>query len=63
MRILFLSLVICLTACTKEQSESIGQQPKKTIDRVTSDVGRAMQQGQGSERLNENPQRQEEESK
>jgi hypothetical protein len=30
---------------------------------VTTDVGRAMQQGQGSQRLNENPQRQEEESK
>jgi hypothetical protein len=63
MRILVLVFAIALSACSKEQSQSIGQQPKKTVDRVTSDVGRAMQQGQGSERLNENPQRQEEESK
>ena len=42
-----------LVACTEEQSRAIGQQPKKTVDRVSSDVNKAMQQGQGSERLKE----------
>jgi len=42
-------------ACTEEQSKAIGQQPKKTIDRVTTDVNKAMQQGQGSDRLKEEP--------
>ena len=53
MRHLLLSLVLGLSACSPEQSKSIGQQPKKTIDKVTTDVQKAMQQGQGSERLKE----------
>jgi hypothetical protein len=48
---LLFSLV--LVACTEEQSKAIGQLPKKTIDRATTDVNKAMQQGQGSERLKE----------
>jgi hypothetical protein len=44
---------LVLVACTEEQSKAIGQQPKKTVDRVTSDVNKAMQQGQGSDRLKE----------
>jgi outer membrane lipoprotein-sorting protein len=51
MRYLLLSLVLVLSGCTEEQSRAIGQQPKKTVDRVTSDVNKAMQQG--SERLKE----------
>ena len=43
-----------LAACSPEQSKEIGQQPKKTVDRVTTDVNKAMQNaGQGSERLKE----------
>jgi len=43
-----------LAACTPEQSKEIGSQPKKTVDRVTVDVNKAMQNaGQGSERLKE----------
>ena len=49
MRYLFLGLALALLACTEEQSRAIGQQPKKTIDRVTTDVNKAMQ----SERLKE----------
>ena len=45
--------MLLLVACTEEQSRAIGQQPKKTVDRVTTDVNKAMQQGQGSERLKE----------
>ena len=45
--------MLLLVACTEEQSRAIGQQPKKTLDRVTTDVNKAMQQGQGSERLKE----------
>jgi hypothetical protein len=45
--------VLLLAACTEEQSRAIGQQPKKTVDRVSTDVNKAMQQGQGSERLKE----------
>jgi hypothetical protein len=45
--------VLLLLACTEEQSRAIGQQPKKTLDRVSTDVNKAMQQGQGSERLKE----------
>jgi len=53
MRHLLLSLVLGLSACSPEQSKSIGQQPKKTVDKVTTDMQKAMQQGQGSERLKE----------
>jgi hypothetical protein len=50
--LIVLSLV--LAACTPEQTKAIGQQPKKTIDKVTTDVNKAMQQqGQDSERLKE----------
>jgi hypothetical protein len=48
-----LILALLLAACTEEQSKAIGQQPKKTVDRVATDVNKAMQQGQGSERLKE----------
>ena len=41
------------SGCTEEQSRNIGAQPKKTVDRVSTDVNKAMQQGQGSERLKE----------
>ena len=47
-------LAMALCACTPEQSKEIGSQPKKTVDRVTTDVNKAMQNaGQGSERLKE----------
>jgi hypothetical protein len=46
-------MMLLLCSCTEDQSRAIGQQPKKTIDRVTTDVNKAMQQGQGSERLKE----------
>jgi len=42
-------LAIALSGCTEEQSRNIGAQPKKTIDRVTTDVNKAMQ----SDRLKE----------
>jgi hypothetical protein len=48
-----ISLVLFLVACSPEQSKEIGNQPKKTIDRATTDINKAMQQGQGSERLKE----------
>ncbi len=48
-----LALLLLAAACSPEQSKSIGQQPKKTIDKVTTDINKAMQQGQGSERLKE----------
>ncbi|HEV7476717.1 MAG TPA: hypothetical protein VGO02_03160 [Burkholderiales bacterium] len=45
---------MALVGCTPEQSKAIGNQPKKTVDKVTSDVTKAMQQGgQDSERLKE----------
>ena len=49
-----ISLVLLLAACTPEQSKEIGNIPKKTMDRATTDVNKAMQNaGQGSERLKE----------
>jgi len=43
-----------LAGCTPEQSKEIGNAPKKTVDKVTTDINKAMQQqGQGSERLKE----------
>jgi hypothetical protein len=36
-----------------EAAKRIGQQPKKTVDSVSSKVGNLMQQGQDSERLKE----------
>jgi len=44
---------VFLWGCSPEQSKNIGQQPKKTVDSVSSKVGGLMQQGQGSERLKE----------
>ena len=47
-------LILLLAGCTPEQSKALGDQPKKTVDRVTTDVNKAMQNaGQGSERLRE----------
>jgi hypothetical protein len=43
--------VLLLLGCTEEQSRAVGQQPKKTLDRATADVSKAMQQG--AERLKE----------
>ena len=53
-----LVVAFLLAACGDKVPESeaarrLGQQPKKIVDRVTTDVGKAMQQGQGSERLKE----------
>ncbi len=45
--------VLALAACTPEQSKEAGAQPKKTLDKAAGDVQKAMQQGQGSERLKE----------
>ncbi|MGH8720924.1 MAG: hypothetical protein ACREU4_02990 [Burkholderiales bacterium] len=49
MKYLVFSLVVVLAACTEEQSRAVGAQPKKTIDRITTDVNKAMQ----SDRLKE----------
>lgn len=54
MRLLVLCLALTAAGCTEDQSKSIGSAPKKTVDRVTTDINKAMQQGQGSERLKEN---------
>jgi hypothetical protein len=51
--LLRISLVLFVAACSPEQSKAIGNQPKKTIDRATTDINKAMQQGQGSDRLKE----------
>ncbi len=56
MRVLIASLLLIVAACGDKVPESeaakrIGQQPKKTVDAVSSSVGAAMQQGQESERL------------
>ena len=51
-RVVFLSAL--LVACSPEQSREIGNIPKKTMDRATTDINKAMQNaGQGSERLKE----------
>ena len=50
---LALAAALALAACTEEQSKSVGQTPKKTVDKATADINKAMQQGQGSERLKE----------
>ncbi|MDQ5848467.1 MAG: hypothetical protein M3544_05815 [Pseudomonadota bacterium] len=47
------ALLVFLAACTEDQSRNIGAAPKKTLDRVSTDVNKAMQQGQGSDRLKE----------
>jgi len=50
---LALAVALALAACTEEQSKNVGHIPKKTIDKAAADVNKAMQQGQGSERLKE----------
>ena len=57
-----LVVALLLAACGDKVPESeaarrLGQQPKKILDRVTTDVGKAMQQGQDSERLKEEEQK------
>jgi hypothetical protein len=51
LRISLVTLALALCACTEEQSRAIGQQPKKTLDRVTTDLDKATQQQ--SDRLKE----------
>ena len=53
-----MAALLVLAACGDKTPESqaakeIGQQPKKTVDSVSSKVNDAMKQGQGSERLKE----------
>lgn len=48
-----LAAALALAACSEEQSKSVGQIPKKTLDKTSADINKAMQQGQGSERLKE----------
>ena len=50
---LALAVALALAACTEEQSKGVGQIPKKTVDKAAADINKAMQQGQGSERLKE----------
>ncbi len=50
---LAIAAALALAACTEEQSKSVGQIPKRTLDKASGDVQKAMQQGQGSERLKE----------
>jgi len=55
---LVFALAVSLSGCDfsaeKEASRRVGEQPKKTVDKVTTDVNKAMQQGgQDSERLKE----------
>jgi hypothetical protein len=48
--------LFAIAACTPEQSKEVGRIPKKTVDKTSADVQKAMQQGQGSERLKEDQQ-------
>jgi uncharacterized lipoprotein YmbA len=50
---LVFAAALALAACSEEQSKSVGQIPKKTLDKTSADINKAMQQGQGSERLKE----------
>ena len=57
-----LVVALLLAACGDKVPESeaakrLGQQPKKLVDRVTTDASKAMQQGQGSECLKEKEQK------
>jgi hypothetical protein len=47
--LLRISLVLLVAACSPEQSKAIGQQPKKTVDKVTVDVNKAMQSERAKE--------------
>jgi hypothetical protein len=49
-------LALAASACTEEQSKEIGRIPKNTVDKAKSDIEKAMQQGQGSDRLKEDRQ-------
>jgi hypothetical protein len=42
-------LILVLAACSPEQSRDVGAQPKKTMDRATTDLNKGLQQG--SDRL------------
>ena len=53
---LALAAALALAACTEEQSRSVGQIPKKTVDKAAAGINKAMQQGQDSERLKEDQQ-------
>jgi hypothetical protein len=44
MRVLLLCLALTLAGCTPEQSKSVGAAPKRTLDKATADVNKAMQQ-------------------
>jgi outer membrane lipoprotein-sorting protein len=44
-RLLLALLALALAGCTQDQSKAIGSAPKKTLDRVESDVSKALQQG------------------
>ena len=44
-----IAALLLASACTEEQSKAVGDMPKKTIDKATVDVNKAMQQG--AERL------------
>ncbi|HWD22195.1 MAG TPA: hypothetical protein VG591_03595 [Burkholderiales bacterium] len=44
MRFVIFCLALALTACTEEQSKSVGAAPKQTLDKASADVNRAMQQ-------------------
>ena len=48
-----MALLLAAAACTPEQSKEVGRIPKKTVDKASADVHKAMQQGQGSDRLKE----------
>ena len=47
------ALSAALVACSPEQSKEVGRIPKKTLDKAAADINKAMQQGQGSDRLKE----------
>ncbi len=42
MRILIIGVVLLVAACTPDQSTNIGNQPKKTVDSVSSKIGEMM---------------------
>jgi hypothetical protein len=54
MRPFLACLMVMVAACSPEQSKSIGNQPKATVDSVSKKMTDSMQQGQGSERLKDN---------